>query len=139
MSKEKRLSFKNVSVFPLGKIISGLRLKESENMPVMNICDKYEKLLNNGKHSFQLCEQFTNELSNAANTDTTRSVVKRCKKLMSVNERDINSMCAVASLKESSLSYIAGNIEEKMVTYLIDKSDKNRTELHEAVVLSRRT
>ena len=80
MSKEKRLSFKNVSVFPLGKIISGLRLKESENMPVMNICDKYEKLLNNGKHSFQLCEQFTNELSNAANTDTTRSVVKRCKK-----------------------------------------------------------
>lgn len=135
MSKEKRLSFKNVSVFPLGKIISGLRLKESENMPVMNICDKYEKLLNNGKHSFQLCEQFTNELSNAANTDTTRNVVKRCKKLMSVNERDINSMCAVTSLKESSLSYIAGNIEEKMSAYLIDKSDKNRTELHEAVVL----
>lgn len=135
MNKEKRLSFKNVSVFPLGKVISGLHLKESENMPVMNICDKYEALLNKGKHSFQLCEQFTAELSNVANTDITRNVVKKCKKLLSVNERDINSMCAVASLKESNLSYIAGNIEEKMSAYLIDKSDKNRSELHEAVVL----
>ena len=135
MSKEKRLSFDNVSVFPLGKIISGLRLKEKDNMPVMNVCEKYEKLLNKGQHAFQLCETFTRELSAVANTDITRSVVNRCRKLMSVNERDINNMCAVASLYESNLSYVAANVEEKMCAYLIDKSEKNRNELHESAIL----
>ena len=133
MATEKRISFKNITVFPLGKIISGLRLKESENMPVMNLCDKYEAALNKGQHAFQLCEQFTADLGNIANTDVLRSVVKRCNKILKENERDLANMKAVQSLYESNLSYIAGNIEHKMSTYLSDKSEKNRNELHEAV------
>lgn len=133
MATEKRISFKNITVFPLGKIISGLRLKESENMPVMNLCKKYEAALNKGQHAFQLCEQFTAELSDIANTDVLRSVVKRCNKILKESERDLANMKAVQSLYESNLSYIAGNIEQKMSAYLSDKSEKNRNELHEAV------
>ena len=133
MATEKRISFKNITVFPLGKIISGLRLKESENMPVMNLCKKYEAALNKGQHAFQLCEQFTAELSDIANTDVLRSVVKRCNKILKESERDLATMTAVQSLYESNLSYIAGNIEQKMSAYLSDKSEKNRNELHEAV------
>ena len=133
MNSEKRISFQNITVFPLGKIISGLRLKEKGNMPVMNLCEKYENSLKAGKHAFQLCEDFTNELGNIANTDVLRNVVKKCKKILKENERDLANMKNVQSLYESNLSYIAGNIEHKLSVYLSDKSDKNRTELHEAI------
>ena len=133
MNPEKRFSFKNITVFPLGKIISGLRLKEGDNMPVMNLCERYEAALKAGKHAFQLCEQFTGELSNIANTEVLRSVVKRCNKILKENERDLANMKAVQSLYESNLSYIAENIEQKLSVYLTDKSEKNRNDLHEAM------
>ena len=133
MSSEKHISFKNITVFPMGKIISGLRLKEKDNMPVMNLCERYETALKSGKHAYQLCEQFTNELANIANTEVLRSVVKRCNKILKENERDLVSMKAVQSLYESNLSYIAGNIESKMSAYLSNKTEENRNELHEAV------
>lgn len=135
MNSEKRISFKNITVFPLGKVISGLRLREKNNMPVMNLCEKYETALKSGKHAFQLCEQFTAELSNIANTDVLRNVVKKCNKILKENEKDLSYMKAVQSLYESDLSYVAGNIENKVSAYLSDKSDKNRTELHEAVAV----
>ena len=133
MDSEKQFSFRNITVFPMGKIISGLRLKEGKNMPVMTVCDKYEAALKGGQHAFQLCEQFTADLANVANTDITRNVVKRCNKILKENERDLANMKAVQSLYESNLSYIAKNIEQKMSVYLSDKSVQNRNELHEAV------
>ncbi len=133
MNSEKRISFKNIRIFPLGKIISGLRIKEKNNMPVMNLCEKYDDYIKSGKHAFQLCEEFTQELGNIANTDILRTVVKKCKKILKENERDLNNMKAVQSLYESNLSYIASNIEQKMSVYLSNKTDENRTELHESV------
>lgn len=133
MNTENRISFKNITVFPLGKVISGLRVKEGNNRPVMQLCEKYEAALKAGKHAFQLCEQFTADLDAIANTDVTRSVVKRCNKILKENERDLANMKAVQSLYESNLSYIAGNIEYKLAAYLSNKSVDNRNMLHEAV------
>ncbi len=133
MNTENRISFKNITVFPLGKVISGLRVKEGNNRPVMQLCEKYEAALKAGKHAFQLCEQFTADLDAIANTDITRSVVKRCNKILKENERDLANMKAVQSLYESNLSYIAGNIEHKLAAYLSNKSVDNRNMLHEAV------
>lgn len=133
MNTENRISFKNITVFPMGKVISGLRTKEGNNRPVMQLCEKYEAALKSGKHAFQLCEQFTADLDAIADTDITRSVVKRCNKILKENERDLANMKAVQSLYESNLSYIAGNIEHKLAAYLSNKSVDNRNSLHEAV------
>ena len=133
MNTENRISFKNITVFPLGKVISGLCAKEGNNRPVMQLCEKYKDALKSGKHAFQLCEQFTADLNAIADTDITRSVVKRCNKILKENERDLANMNAVQSLYESNLSYIAGNIEHKLAVYLSNKSDNNRNSLHEAV------
>lgn len=133
MNIENSISFKNITVFPMGKIISGLRLKEGDNKSVMQLCEKYETALKSGKHAFQLCEQFTEDLNTIANTDVTRSVVKRCKKILKENERDLANMKAVQNLYDSNLFYIAGNIEHKLAVYLSNKSADNRNMLHEAV------
>ena len=133
MNADNHISFRNITVFPMGKIISGLRMKERDNTPVMQLCEKYEAALKSGKHAFQLCEQFTTDLGAVANTDVVRSVVKRCNKILKENERDLANMRAAQSLYESTLSYIAKNIEYKLSAYLSDKTVDNRNTLHEAI------
>lgn len=132
METNKTLS--NVEIVSIKSAIDKIMMKESDSIVLRNLCERFTKLLESGKHDAELCNEFLLEFAKVS-TDNTKDILSELNESISRNEKNIELAKSFYALDNTACRFVAPVLEGYLVSYMTNKNAETRNALLEQLSL----
>ena len=119
----------------LKKAIDELMVKESNFIPVADVCKAYLRKLSRGYHEEELIESFIPALAKVAVNESAKDTVSKVNAIYECRKRDIETVKTLYEMERGSYNYIVPMIESAVVEYVTDKSSATREKARQSLNL----